>query len=357
MGNVLGNCCHYNKPNRVSHIYPDQFVSFRLEPTNKNGHRFLHIPDKHKIDETLELLDLQAIMDEKLFDILQETLGRLMTIKSNILDTTQNLSPKKMSRHTLFDSDIGSDTISTLDSPEATKRHLRERLAPMTSSLTTTLYPEDFQDGTLIVDIQKGTFLHPDELRTENLHSPFIKIDVCDQEEKEAIWSYSTLPSKDAVFPDWEEVAEHEFHDVMQLGDWVVQISLNYNQGGKIVSIGDSHSFSISGLIDQKVHTKQLDFKDSITKGIIAKVVVRFQFVHDLNDLHKKLIYEVDSRILRLKRLKTAYLKHQNLFNQNVHSNYGSFEGSNNITSLGDGGKHLDAISFSEGPGASFYMN
>jgi len=327
-----------------------------LYSTNQNSHRFLHIPEKQRIDETIELLESKSDINEKLLNHLQATLTNLRRIRSNIVEATQSLSPKKNSRVT--DSELNSDTNSTIDSPGMSKTYSSGKFMPLTS-IQTKIYKDDIRNGMLLVEIQKGLFLHPEVIQTNGLRHPFINmiinqnnssVKVNDGEDKD----FSTFICKDPIKPIWDQIFEHDFHEVL-VKSWNINISLNYHQISqpeRFVTIGEPQTFSMSALLDQKVHIKQLEFKDNITKGILAKVIVRFQFIHDLKEVYKKLLYEVDSRILRLKRLQTAFLE---VLNQQNHSCYASFD--EHMQTPNELFRVSDTGSFSDAPEQSFYMN
>jgi len=165
----------------------------------------------------------------------------------------------------------------------------------------------------IIAEVQKANFMHPQELRKSNLSLPFVTIELRSSKpfESETRFSYSTTCHLDTLSPRWEECFEHIFPEEEAPKGWFVDFSLHYQYEGKkkTLRIGEPQSFAFESLFDQKVHTKTIEFKNKITRGTLAKVVVRFQLIHDVSDLQNRLIYEIDNRILKLQRLRECLVK------------------------------------------------
>jgi len=312
MGNIFCNCFSTSNQQRMSMIFPDQHIFSKVEAHHENDEKFYHLPEKQKVDKTLDFLDSNRILNDKDYDILVYTLTHLLHIRNKFIINKLIMSP--FSDTTSNHSDISPvKSETTIDSP-LPKSKIRIHNITTFTMASSHIEGKEIQEALIIMEVQEGLFMHPDVLKKNKLSRPFVSLQLCPRTKDnnpESQVNYATSDSEDILVPSWNELFEHVFIECGKLAEWQIAVSLHYHKGrsDETVQIGNHHTFPLNLLLDQNVYAKQINFKDSIAKGVLAKVLVRFQLVYDLQVLKRKLLYELDSRILRFQRLQEGFLK------------------------------------------------
>lgn len=238
------------------------------------------------------------------------------------------------------------DELKKLNSKLARGRSFKEGSKPQNNAIYSTsvpthtnMYPQfDTLDteamkppSRLIIDVQRGRFFWPDELK--KLRNPFVRVKIVSIKpnasnrsstelslEHDVLESYETLSSTDPINPEWNQTFTHMFDSIdMKSSDKGFRVSLvYYGENSEHVVIGSEQTFFLKELIDQQVKTKEVSFKHGKSLGLIAKVAIRLQFIHDEISVSKKVMQAIDYRLQQLGKLKN---QHIDVFKQALQRN------------------------------------
>ena len=331
MGSSLYNCFKEDKnvfiKQKFSHIYPDQIISVNVNTKLETEDKFIHIPKMKTIDKTIESCESKHSINETQFEAVQAALNSLFSIKNKIFSKQKTIlfTSSIIQETNIERGSVDNASISTISSPNVVvqKKPKRYLTADFNSN---SLQPANYQitEGFILLEIQEGLFIHPEELKRKNMCKPFVNIKIAPIKEGEFDVGkdiyYNTNEADSAINPQWNELFENHFLEMRDLREWQITFILNYRKKKtqKLIRIGEEQTFLMNSLLDQKVHERQIEFKEFHTKGIIAKLVVRFQFIYNFEELNKKLHNEIDNRIGRLQRYRHNYYKNNNYLIMNT---------------------------------------
>jgi len=314
---------------RASHIIPGDYFEKRLQPSEKNDDKFFYIQNEENIDLTISRLDEVPFMYESNAVLLEQTLAELKKMKMKFESTTFHESVQGYFGQHVDEAEekleVSQSKILREENSENThkKTILRKKSNSFVDSKNTiTSRKKDIKNGHLTIEIQKAKFLHSKLIKKQKLTAPYVvsklylnksgRINAQTLYSLQEISCNETLKNESSITPEWAEVFEHNFENEENLLYYVIGISLYYlnEKNDEKLKIGDEQYFSVGSLIDQKVQEKEIDFKQQTSKGTIAKLRVRFQFIYELDVVKERLLREVRARIEKLTRIR---FKHGNL--------------------------------------------
>jgi len=312
-------------------VVPGQFGQKRLSPSDKNNDKFFYIQNEENIDLEITRLDEIPFMYESNIKLLEQILLDLRKMVKRFEPSGTHESANGQIGLSILDSVIEqSDAIeenpSTGQSPinkqEERRPQLFRKKSNTFANAATGTKKQDIKNGNLTIEIQKGQFLSTKLMKKNKLTAPYVKIRMYLNKSNrvnsktlyslEEIAQYETLKTESAQHPEWAETFEHQFIDEGKISYHMIGISLHYlnDKDDSTWQVGEEEVFSVGSLMDQKVQEKEIDFKDTVNKGIYAKLRVRFQFIYDLDLVKERLLREVRARIERLYRIRGKHGLH-----------------------------------------------
>ena len=176
----------------------------------------------------------------------------------------------------------------------------------------------EIKQGTLLIDVQRGHFLHSMFLKKYGLEKPYVVIGIYYTEKLKyrptepshtkmiEIKKLETQKAEGSIRSEWDEVFEHTFDEERKVGLYSFGFTLfyTYKANGRSYKVASEQVFSVGSLLDQNAQVKIIDFKDPELKGVLARLRVRFQFLHDPELLKEKLTTELKTKIERLSKVK-----------------------------------------------------
>jgi len=269
----------------LSNYYPSEDDLPKLLRPTDNDEKFYFLPDKNTIDKTIQELDSIRTFNQNNILKTELTLSQLDAAKINI-----NTLRERFSYLTPTDSSNDIGKIITPGNASALQH-----------------------GGLLILEVQQAMLSRADMVGKANFKKSYVRVEV----NKNANIRDSTMSSLQAYVtreitnnlsePKWCQVFEHPFDVVPDPRLVSINISLVYESDSSDTKtvLGDVQTFRLSSLLDQEVYQRELDLKDKMTKGTIAKLCVRFQLIHQPVLLQTKLLTEINNRHDKLNNILT----------------------------------------------------
>jgi len=309
-------------------VVPGQFSSKRLLPSDKNNDKFYYIHDEENIDLEITRLDEIPFMYESNMKLLEQILLDLRKMVKKFEPSGTHESAHGQIGLSIVDTDsvlLPSETTDENPGQSQDPREEKER-RPQLFRKKSSSYAhnktggtgkrQEIKNGNLAIEIQKAQFLSAKHLRKNKLTAPYVVVKMylnkTNRVNSKTLHSleerakYETLKNESAQYPEWTEVFDHAFIDEEKISYHMIGISLYYlnDKDDTVWQVGEEQVFNVGTLMDQKVQEKEIDFKDTVNKGVFAKLRVRFQFIYDLDSVKERLIREVRARIERLYRIR-----------------------------------------------------
>lgn len=298
---------------RFERVYPSISQETRLTFYTHNDDQFIHIPHETDIDKIINYHKDATKLSEEDAAQIEAYFIELKQLYAKYSKGSNPLMSQRYEHPGAFSMRLSDEQGATL---AIDKANIQWKKAPH-----------------LAIDIQKGRFFWPEELK--KLDGPFVRVRMVRikpstmrssheiSKNAEVLKMYETFPAEDIVNPQWNQAFVHTFnedefmHSLSEnenLQNEIIgfQVSLLYQkENADQVQIGSEQTFFLRELIDQQMKTKEVAFKHGKSMGLIAKISIRVQFVHDELALKKAVSQSIEYRIGQISAIKK---KHPDVF-------------------------------------------
>ena len=326
MGNFFSKCL--KKKNKkaqepsLMHVFPNQHEEKNYETSPGSGDNFYFIPNENNLNKTIEYLDELPILTEKDIQKLDESLIELQSIRKK---------HKSIRFSTNFSrSDSISKQIPEYPSQNSLDNKSRQSISAGISLQNINEAPKK---PYLLIGVDSAKFMHEETMSRHNLKTPFVIVKIYKRDSirtplfssnpGDEVKAFMTGTREEKLNPVWNEFVSYELpieaEEKQGLTTFSIGFSLYYilEKNETTLEIGSEQHFSLSSLLDQKVQTKIIEFKDSVLKGSLARLTAKFQLIHDENQVKEKLVNETEMRIEKLLKIRE---KHMPGFQNRPHS-------------------------------------
>ena len=314
---------------KVSHAFPAPLLRCKLIPSDKHDGKFYYINDEVEVDKTIAQLDEAANIDESQAETLELTLSNLRELRNKLAiytlyDLADDFEPVRevADEETPSSSLIKSRQTLALTSPESHINKASPTIFDHSDSSGSKFKRErEIRQGTLVFEVQKGFFFHPKFLQKHNLGKPYVQTKIYHMEKAKnrttheynsrgtEVATFKTQQAANPLHTEWDELFEYKFMQDKKVSSYSFGFTLFYtcNKGNQDFQVGEEQIFSIGSLLDQSMQTKFIDFVDQDLKGLLARLGVRFQFLHDPELVKDRLLVEVKTKIEKLLKIKERH--------------------------------------------------
>ena len=283
----MGNCFQWiknddkenNNINKLSILYPNAEELPEMKDLHKNDNLFFYLPELPNIDLQINNLDSIVVnedhieMGNKIFSRLTQLQGEVKNWNSQI----ERLGTELETEHLL------------------TKSMPISEFIPQLSSSSSVL---------LILEIQQGLLVHHDFYKKISVSKTYAIIELFKEDlinkRRIILKRWQTEESEQDIYsPKWKQVLLYTFKDKIDFDISHINITYQYDMWKNSFTqqqIGEVQTFKTSSFRDQEIYQKEILFKDPIAKGILAKMIVRFQVIHDIDTLKNKKNNELENR-------------------------------------------------------------
>jgi len=356
MGVLFSKCLKRKKDEnarRMTAVAPNQLDDSLLE-YEEEVDEFYCIPNEHIIDETITHLDELSKLDEKGIAKLNETIGDLNAllnkyqpglrgsyysqadrIGSSYMPPTQLADLVKSGSH--MESPLSAQLLISNGQSHNSRSHSQLRsdtkASKTTSSKSTASLPaiQEKQKPNLKIEIQSAKFFHEVLLEKHSLSKPYVlikiylkpyvKMDSSAPSTSSQIKKFKTSKGSDDMKPSWNEffgfpldLPEEKKEKEKKLGMYSAGISLYYSgvDGKPDWQAGQEQHFSLISLMNQNLQRIAIDFRDQDLKGILAKLQLKLQVIHDPKTIKDHIAQEIEVRLEKLTRIRDKHLMPSN---------------------------------------------
>ena len=339
---------------RMGDVFPFPCHENIIDSSEHNDEKFHFIKNERKIDGIINHLDELPITSENDISLLEKTLSELRALKHLLAPSTQNT----LDRFLMVSE--GTPEEKRSDEYDDTNFDKEENLHGRNSTRAQSLGIRELSKQTILLsEIQKATFLHSKLLEKYRLSQPYIVTKVyfkTNQDPLRDIWNevkqFETPKGVSTMNPEWNHMIECQLEENLKAPMYSIGISLFYisARDNTIFQVGEEQTFSFEVLSNQKVQVKQIDFKDPVLKGVLAKLKVRFQLLHNAEEVREKNTRDIKTRIERLIKIRE---RHANLFPDKL--DFASYSNSGR-NGLSHGGSLGSTSSLHDNGDSSFYV-
>jgi len=312
---------------KVSHAFPAPLLRCKLIPSEKHDDKFYCINDEEEIDKIIAELDEAIVIDKAQAETLEITLSNLREMRNKLAictlyDSADEFEPIRelAGEETPSSSLMKSKQTILITSPDSIKKRISFTMHDTSDSSGGKLKKE-VRSGTLMIEVQKGFFFHPKFLQKYDLNKPYVQVKIYHTEKAKNkatheynsrgtdIANFKTEQASNPIHTEWDELIEYAFTQEKKMSSYSFGFTLFYtcNKGNEDFQVGDEQIFSIGSLLDQSMQTKYIDFLDQDLKGLLARLRVRFQFLHDPEMVKDRLLVEVKTKIEKLLKIKERH--------------------------------------------------
>jgi len=348
MGKLFSKCWGRKKTEqdykRLDDVYPFPCQENVTTPLEKNDEKFFFIKNEQKIDKVINYLDELSMISEQDITLLEKTLAELRTLK---LEYIPSSSPYSLlgqifrgPAHKVNGEQKSDSHKSYSDKNSQGEEHIQAK-SPNKNIFS--------KQSSLMVEIQKASFLHIQLIEKHKLKHPYVVVNIYPgtkginipqiSSTTREIKTFETLADSSSMRPDWHQLFEYNFDENEEIQTYSIGFSLFYisELDDSIFQVGQEQIYAFSGLLDQKVQSKQIDFKGPISKGLIAKLRIRLQLLHNVEKIRARNLREIRTRIEKLTRIKKKYINlfpDRNEFESTIHSTKLAFSETESLASL-----------------------
>lgn len=311
---------------KVSHAFPAPLLRCRLIPSEKHDEKFYYINDEEELDKIIAQLDEAVLIDKTQAETLELTLANLREMRNKLAictlyDSADEFEPIRelAGEETPSSSLIKTRPTITLTSPDSIKKNNLSSFLQDTSDSSGGKFKKEIRHGTLMIEVQKGFFFHPKFLQKYDLGKPYVQVKIYHTEKARNkgeynsrgtdVAKFNTQQASNAIHTEWDELIEYAFTQEKKMSSYSFGFTLFYtcNKGNEDFQVGEEQIFSIGSLLDQSMQIKYIDFLDQDLKGLLARLRVRFQFLHDPEAVKDRLLVEVKTKIEKLLKIKERH--------------------------------------------------
>jgi len=345
MGALFSKCLkrkENDNARRMTAVAPSQLDDSLLEHQEEVD-EFYCIPNEHAVDETIARLDELQKLDEKNIATLNETIGDLTTLlhkyqpNSKVGSQVEKLGSSYLPPTLLTDllrsgSQVSSPPSSQLLASTNTQAsrsgsQLRSETKKLSTKSAALPAIQEKQKPHLKIEVQTAKFFHEVLLEKHDLKSPYVlikiylkpyvKMDSSVPSTSSQIKKFKTSKCSDLMKPSWGEffgftldLPEDPKEKEKKLGMYSAGISMYYTGSDDKPDwqVGQEQHFSLISLTNQKLQKICIDFKDQALKGILAKLQVKMQVIHESKIIKDVLIQEIEVRLEKLMRIRDKHL-------------------------------------------------
>ena len=341
MGNVLQACTREDdRPHsrKITHVPIFQIPETMRVITEATYDNFYYIPKEDQIDRAIDYLDEIPNLTEKDNTLLSELLGELWDLRTRY-------GPCMVTKNGLDNTiDFGNASIHVDRTQDVVIPKSRNNIANLKAwtnsrakiakvpTIHTSILDKDFakvvspkqNKPSVMIEIQSAKFLHAEMIKKYTLENPYVLIKVYTRgtssryvhipKEKEELFRVMTSINLEIKNPIWDEYFEHQLDmdeetKDKKFGLYYVGVSLYYTRADlkEEWQVGEEQMFSLTSLMDQKLREKVIDYKDPVMKGVLARLKIKLQLIHDVVEAKEKIVREIDTRMEKLENIQKKH--------------------------------------------------
>jgi len=313
MGTTLDKCCRTDEEKRhkkSSFLFSNDFVDSRVVCSDKNDEKFYFIKNEHEIDKAINRFDELCIFPEEEASKLDEILNDLRVLRKKY----SQIASVTLSKHSYFTDSSSQELLRPQIHNHLQEKH--KKPIPFTKDQML----KNINNGLLLLEVQRARISQLKLIKSKGLKQPYIVIKIYYSERKQEgrklvqklveVASFSTHNSSNAVRPEWIEFFQYNFNDFeRRVYQYKVGISLYYQRESsqKDYKVGEEQMFAVVSLFDQKLQLKKIAYKHKLWNGTLAKVQVRFQFVHNLEELRARIYNDIKTKMEKLMKIRERH--------------------------------------------------
>ncbi len=289
-------------------VFPTQLGEAEIDAVSeRHNDKFYFIPNEDEVDQAIEYLDEDGPSESNYQD-LNGLLQKLKQLQKRYNPDAQNTKSNPdaiLEENEYADSNddhferknilAESQQFNTELSESQSSRKDNENNGLKAPIQLTFSGKKQVKEGELILEIQAGKFLHEEFLSRNNLLSPYIQIkiyryqhtakylqNINEIKEKGQVYkTFETVKNEDPITPIWAHIIHQKISDEDIIKNFFIGVCLFYTVQGKStpLMIGEE-LFSLSSFLDQRLQTKEIDYRNPAQKGNLAKIRVRFQLIY-----------------------------------------------------------------------------
>jgi len=301
---------------KMSLVAPFEVSDLNQVAINETLNKFYCIPNEGQIDKVIEWLDEAHVYTEKEIAMLNDVIVELESLRKKYRPTLLYIRRETQASKSVH---------SLLEANKSVSSESHEGGVKLSGSFISSDSLSANDDGKekahFMVEVQSAKFLHESLLQKHALSNPYVEIkiyrkpyvrlDASGPLPSSMIKTIKTKKSMELLEPKWDELyryyldLEKEEQDKV-LSTYSVGISLYYSgrKNEEDWRVGEEQHFSFSSLVDQRMQSKIIDFKDSELKGVLAKLHIKIQLVSNREQVITRVLHEIDIRLEKLGKLK-----------------------------------------------------
>jgi len=301
---------------KMSHIAPFEVADLNQVQINETLNKFYCIPNEGQTDKVIEWLDEVPVFTEKEMGMLNDLIVELESLRKKYRPALLYVRRETQASKSVF---------GLLDAKNtSTESHDGVKLSgSFYSNDSRDHSSEDKNKPHFMVEVQSAKFLHESRLQKHSLKNPYVvvkiykkpyvRMDTSGPLPNSMIKTLKTQKNMEPVEPKWDELFRYYLdlenqnqNQEKTLSTYSAGISLYYSgrKNEEDWRVGEEQHFSFSSLLDQRMQSKVIDFKDAELKGVLAKLHIKIQLICDREQVISRVLHEIDIRLEKLGKLK-----------------------------------------------------